>query len=173
MQYIPKAVVCAFILLAFTAIASGNPREIGCKPIPEALSKDLFDGLIGWIALNTSYDLLLAYRTPATVSFCDLDQSVVYEDSALIVEKGLLAAYDVTRRHIYLVRPWSPVSKFDQSVLLHEMIHDIQLSNRDWKCLGEPELEAYMLQDKWLVEHGIHHPFDWKMIFALSNCAPQ
>ena len=85
-------------------------------------------------------------------------------------EEGLWATFDHTNRHIYLVRPWSLFNVFDQSTLLHEMIHDIQLSNREWDCLGAPELEAYLLQDKWLQEHGIYHQFNWPAIIRMSQC---
>ncbi len=155
----------------FGAAAPGDSQENGHDTIPAQVSRQLFDELIGWIALNTSYDLLRAYRVPATMSFCEIDRVVPYQGTDLIVEKGLLAAYDVSRRHIFLVRPWSPLDRFDQSVLLHEMIHDVQLGNRDWNCVGEPELEAYLLQDRWLVERGIHHGFDWGMIHEWSDCS--
>lgn len=170
MRRVLRGIACAAALLAFPAFAEDAPLVPECQTIPEAFSTQLFDELIGWIALHTSYDLQLAYQAPATVSFCEIDESVDYEGSDLIVEHGLLAAYDLRRRHIYLVRPWSSVDLYDQSVLLHEMIHDIQWTNREWDCVGEPELEAYMLQNKWLMEHGIHHPFNWRLIFRISDC---
>lgn len=176
MRRILKGIVCAAVSLGLPALAETAPPLPApvpdCQTIPEAFSTQLFDELIGWIALHTSYDLLPAYQAPATVSFCEIHQAVEYEGADLIVEEGLLAAYDVTRRHIYLVEPWSPEDLYDRSVLLHEMVHDIQWSNREWNCAGEPELEAYMLQNKWLLEHGISHPFNWGLIFRMSECGP-
>ena len=61
-------------------------------PIPSVLSKECFDELIGWIALNTSYDVMLAYRSPATVSFCDVGQTVEYRGADLMVKAHIHAA---------------------------------------------------------------------------------
>lgn len=132
--------------------------------------KQVFDDLIGWLAMNTSYDLILTYHSPPTVSFCDVGDFVDYEGKKLLVEKELRAAFDYPNRHILLVRPWSAENYFDQSVLLHELIHDVQLSNREWECLGAPELEAYLLQHTWLREHGINYSFNWPAILSLSVC---
>jgi hypothetical protein len=181
----PRAVSAAFaaILLAGSPEVYANDADEACtdprtqeimrRPVPAVVSEVLFNELIGWIALNTSYDLRLAYRSPPTLSFCDVGDSVAYEDTELIIDRILRAAFDYPHRHIYLVQPWSPVNLYDQSVLLHELIHDIQLSNRDWDCPLAPELEAYFLQDKWLVERGIFYPFNWAAIRQLSDCGPE
>ena len=145
-------------------------RAVERLPVPSIVPEVLFNELIGWIALNSSYDLGAAYRSPPTLSFCYVGETVIYEGTELFVEIFLKAAFDLPNRHIYLVHPWSPVNLFDQSVLLHELIHDVQHHNRDWDCRGAPELEAYLLQDKWLVEHGVFYPFDWGTIRMLSDC---
>ena len=54
--------------------------------------------------------------------------------------------------------------------MLHELIHDVQLANREWPCVGAPELEAYMLQAEYLGAYGIDPGFDWRSIFLLSLC---
>ena len=140
--------------------------------VAEVISQRTFDELVGWIALNTSYDLSRTYNDPPTLSFCAIGDIVAYEEHDLLIERGLLAALDYPRRHVFLVEPWSGDSLFDLSLVLHELIHDAQLSNRTWACLREPELEAYMLQDKWLREHGIEYPFDWSAIMEMSRCRP-
>lgn len=138
--------------------------------VPSVVGEDLFDHLIAWIAINTSYDLMTAYHDPPTISFCRAGETIDYENADLLVDVSLLAAYDRQERHIFLTHPWSPLNLFDQSVLLHELIHDVQLQNRVWACPGAPEREAYLLQDKWLVEHGLQYRFDWRMISRLSRC---
>jgi hypothetical protein len=144
--------------------------EAPLPPVPSIVGDALFNELIAWIAINTSYNLASLYHDPPTISFCQVGEIIDYEHSDLLVDAALLAAFDRTERHIYLTHPWSPVNLFDQSVLLHELIHDLQLQNRDWDCPGAPEREAYLLQDKWLFEHGIMHPFDWQLISLLSRC---
>lgn len=130
----------------------------------------MFNELIAWIAMNTSYDLFVVYTDPPTISFCEVGEVIEYEHADLLVDAVLLAALDREKRHIFLTYPWSPMNYFDQSVLLHELIHDVQLQNQDWDCVGAPEWEAYQLQDKWLFEHGIIHQFNWPMIKRLSLC---
>jgi hypothetical protein len=148
-----------------------SPRTEASDPqVPSVIGKRLFNEMIAWIAMNTSYDLLATYDDPPTISFCAVGEVIEYEDADLLVDAVLLAAYDREKRHIFLTHPWSPLNYFDQSVLLHELIHDVQLQNRDWDCTGAPELEAYLLQDKWLFEHGIIHHFNWPMIRRLSLC---
>lgn len=150
-----------------------NAGSVCPEPLPVVVSRELYDELIGWIAIHTSYNLLFVYRDPVTVSFCDIGQLVEYEDRELLVEDPLRAAYDVSRRHIYIVRPWSPLNVYDRSILLHEMIHDVQLHSKEWECQRESELEAYLLQEKWLLEQGVRYDFDWEMILSLSRCEPE
>jgi hypothetical protein len=162
------ALLCA--VLAAGPVAADGTGGCPARPLPEVIGRPLFDQLTGWLALTTSYDLSTTYPAPPTVSFCQAGEVIAYEGADLLVDPALLAAYDKDRNHIYLARPWALVNLFDQSVVLHEMIHQAQFANRDWPCVGAPELEAYLLQDRWLREHGIRHPFDWAMIRALSRC---
>lgn len=149
-----------------------SPRvETPYPAVPSVIGEQLFNQMIAWIAMNTSYDLLATYNDPPTISFCKVGDVIAYEQSDLLVDAVLLAAFDREKRHIFLTYPWSPLNYFDQSVLLHELIHDVQLQNRDWECAGAPELEAYHLQDKWLYEHNIKHQFNWTMIRRLSACS--
>lgn len=175
--------VLALVVIAGTAAPASHAQTTGAPPCPEepqpvsphprvpaAVGESLFNQLIAWIALNTTYDLTPVYADPPTLSFCRVGEIIDYEHSDLLVDKALLAAFDRDRRHIFLTHPWSPLSYFDQSVLLHELIHDAQLQNREWDCAGAPEREAYLLQDKWLIARGIDHPFDWQKIARLSRC---
>lgn len=162
------------VCLAFVAVALAAPahaEEPACPdPTAVEIPRAVFDQLVGWIALRTTYDVRQLYRDPPTISFCTVGEIVAYEGSDLTVEDGLRAAYDLSRRHVYLVQPWSVDDLFDRSVLLHELIHDVQLSNREWDCIGAPEWEAYQLQDLWLTEHGISHDFNWLGIYLMSRC---
>ena len=170
-------VVCAALAYSAPAFAQAPetcrpvPRPAATDPtVPEVIGARLFDEMIAWIAMNTSYDLLQAHEDPPTLSFCRVGDMIVYEQEDVLVDPVLFAAYDRERRHIFLTEPWAMLNLFDQSVLLHELIHDVQLSNRAWPCRGAPELEAYFLQDRWLQERGIRHPFDWDVIRFLSRC---
>lgn len=169
------ATILSVAWLASSGIA--HAEDAGCivgPPPPRASAPEvpaaIVMNLVGWIALTTDYDVSLAYNDPPKVLFCDIGDEVGYEGTVLPVEKGLLAAFDLPNRTIHLVRPWSAEDLFDTSVLLHELIHDIQYANRDWDCTGAPEWEAYRLQDVWLRQHGMHYDFNWLAIYALSRC---
>ncbi|MGI1662716.1 DUF6647 family protein [Palleronia sp. KMU-117] len=164
--------------LAAAALISGAPvRALDevCAPgqgdpasphVPDTLVTEL----IGWIALHTMYDLRGLAASPPEIRFCAVGTDIEYEGQTLRVEPELRAAYDLPKRVVHLVLPWSADNPYDRSVLLHELIHDVQLSNRDWACTGEPEWEAYTLQAIYLEEYGIIAPFDWSGILRLSRC---
>ena len=154
-------VVGTSLLLAQGATAA-DPTGTDCEAPepptgPVVTSSDL-DGLIGWIALKTDYNLGSVYRDPPEIVFCKVGEIVDYEAEGLLVDEILAAAYDASRRRIYLVQPWSAEDPFDLSVLLHELVHAVQLDNREWPCPGAPEWEAYTLQSLWLRDHGITPP---------------
>lgn len=133
---------------------------------PAALTQDL----IRWIGAQTQYDITRTLAAPPDVSFCETGHDITYEGKTVIVDQGLRAAYDLSRRHIFLVQPWSASNPKDVSAYLHELIHDVQLLNRSWPCIGAPEWQAYKLQEAWLAERGIDPGFDWLQIYMHSRC---
>jgi hypothetical protein len=161
------------VLIATGAVAADLP-ELDCDAPPpptfSTVSRSDLDKLIGWIALKTDYDLSSVYHNPPEIFFCDVGDVIDYEAEGLLVDDLLAAAYDHSRSRIILVQPWTASDPYDLSVLLHEVIHAVQLDNRDWPCVGAPEWEAYSLQALWLAEHGIVPDFDWGFIFNLSLC---
>ncbi len=167
--------VCLWLCAASPALAL-EPETACPVPPPAPLSdlpvvtERLLDDLTGWIALHTGYDVSVTYRDPPLITFCDIGDTVTYEGREILVDEALRAAYDARDRHIHIVLPWTADDAFDRSVLLHELIHDVQLRNRDWECIGAPEWEAYKLQDMWLREHGVVHDFNWLVIYMLSRC---
>ncbi len=174
MQLEVAVLVVALGLLQANATAVDETFDPDCgttkSSAPPAISRSDLDRLIGWIALKTDYDLSAVYRHPPEIVFCGIGEIVDYETDVLLVDEVLAAAYDLSRRRIYLVEPWTAEEPFDLSVLLHELIHAVQLENRDWPCLGAPEWEAYALQSLWLRERGIMLSFDWSTIYKLSQC---
>jgi hypothetical protein len=162
----------SLIACALLALAQAASAEATCAPgplsprVPEAL----FNELVGWIATHTMYDVGVTWKNPPEIVFCAVGDIIAYEGHDLLVDPALRAAYDLPARRIHLVEPWSPDSLADRSILLHELIHDVQLLNRDWPCLAAPEWEAYRLQDLWLQEQSVILPFDWPAIRRLSEC---
>jgi hypothetical protein len=153
-------------LMGLANEASTCPTEDGFPQVYQALYADL----VGWIALHTVYDVARTWYEPPEIVFCAVGEVIDYEGRDLLVDPALRAAFDLPARRILIVLPWSPDGLIDRSILLHELIHDVQLHSREWDCLGAPEWEAYRLQDLWLQEHGVILPFDWPAIRRLSEC---
>lgn len=66
---------------------------------------------------------------------------------------------------------WDPESLRAQSYLVHEMVHHAQtLAGRKYPCNDAKEREAYMLQNKWLVEHGEDPIYSQEWINEMAVC---
>jgi len=133
-------------------------------------TKALITDLLNWIGGNTDYDVASSLAHPPTVSFCNTGETLVYEGDHVAVPSDLRGAYDWPATRVLLARPWAAESLRDQSVLLHELGHHVQLQNRRYSCLQEPEWQAYKLQEAWLAEQGIASGFDWLVIYMASRC---
>lgn len=159
--------------LVETDTGTGLPDRKGYNEAAEdgsSVSEDVLSVLVRWIGNRTNYDISKTLHHLPTVSFCDPKTEISYEGETIIVDPMIGAAYDMKIRHIHLVRPWRPSDIKDLSALLHELIHDVQYLNRTWACNGEPEWEAYKLQEAWLEEQGVQSDFNWTQILFLSGC---
>lgn len=143
--------------------------EVDCGPTP-IVPVSLVQELLIWVGKNSPYEVTKSREDPPTISFCKTGEIIEYEGEDILVNADLRAAYDLPRRHIFLVQPWSAEDRFDQSRLLHELIHDVQLLNRSWECVQKPEWEAYKLQEKWLLGHGVDPQFNWLLIYFMAKC---
>lgn len=66
---------------------------------------------------------------------------------------------------------WDPESLRSQSYIVHEMVHHAQLlSGKTYACHAAKEKEAYMLQNRWLVEHGEEAMVDNDWINDIASC---
>ena len=137
---------------------------------PARVPASLIAELLDWIAAATAYDVTSTRADPPQTTFCQAGDTIPYESGTTLVDDALNGAYDLANRRIILVRPWDPDDPGDRSVLLHELIHHVQLANRGFECLQQPEWEAYKLQEAYLAEHDIASEFDWLQIYFLSKC---
>ena len=140
-----------------------------CAPPPQP-SQVLVDSRLDWIEAETDYDTAATRGALPAISFCETGTVISYGGDDMLVDAGLRAAYDVSRGHVFLVLPWDADDPYDASVLLHELVHHVQLTTREWDCIGAPEWEAYKLQERYLKKHGIDPGFDWLHIYMMSRC---
>jgi hypothetical protein len=89
-----------------------------------------------------------------------------------------LAFYVHATATIYLPDTWRPGGLRDQSLLLHELVHHVQRSNKVVPpCPAALERQAYELHATWLREHGVAEPYeligtDEFTVLVLSACMP-
>ncbi|MGC9420582.1 MAG: DUF6647 family protein [Rhodovulum sp.] len=179
---VPLSAVLAVSLTLAPIPETGKAHVLGAEAPPascarpdasaatQAVPAGLVDALLVWIGAATGYDVAPSRAAPPEIAFCATGDWIDYEDSKVLVDEHLRAVYDWPGRRVLLVAPWDADDLRDRSILLHELIHQVQLANRDWPCLQAPEWEAYKLQERWLNEHGIDPEFDWLQIYFLSRC---
>lgn len=160
-------IAIAMYLLTVPPLAAQPVEDCGPPAPPPA---HLVAELTRWIGAHTDYDIAHTLHTPPAVNFCKTGEVITYEGQDLLVDPQLRAAYELSSRKIFLVLPWSADNPRHVSALLHELIHDVQMLNREWPCIGAPEWEAYKLQEKWLLARGIDPEFDWMAVYMWSRC---
>ena len=136
----------------------------------EIVDRTLVVHLLIWIQNHSTYDILSTLRDPPTVMLRRYGEVISYEGQEIVVHKTLLGAYDKQANIIILTTPWSDSNTYNISTLLHELIHFIQSNTREWDCWGKAELEAYKLQEAYLIEHNETPQFNWLKILMSSDC---
>lgn len=163
---IPQPAECSGSFIETFALPTAPDTTVALQ----RAAADLMPHFTDWIETETDYDVDIIKNSPPEVVFCDIGETIEYEDKDFEVPSDLRAAYDLPANRIFLVQPWVATNIEDQSALLHELIHAVQLSGRYWPCIQAPEWEAYRLQDLWLRQNGISDTFDWMLIYFLSRC---
>jgi hypothetical protein len=89
---------------------------------------------------------------------------------------GAVALYVRDTATVYLPSDWNRETPYERAMLLHELVHHVQESNRvSSQCNAERERQAYDLTRKWLSEQGVADPYallniDELTITILSSC---
>jgi uncharacterized protein DUF6647 len=69
------------------------------------------------------------------------------------------AFYSKGEHVIYLADSWNKDDVVDQSVLVHELVHHLQIEDQiQFACWGRYEAQAYELQIQWLRTQGVKDP---------------
>ncbi|MBW7850133.1 MAG: hypothetical protein H3C38_06540 [Rhodospirillales bacterium] len=121
---------------------------------------ELIAALLSWIALHTGF-AVGAHPEVRLVSLSELTER--YHQGGHPHRSGMrvVALYNPATATVYLSKNWKPDSVVDQSKLLHELVHHLQLTNRVPRlCTGELERQAYELQAAWLAEQGVVTPYN-------------
>jgi hypothetical protein len=147
------------LLLAISSIFFQAARaERAATSIPARISADVIRGYVKWIVDQTGWPT--ADVPPIkTIPLGDLATMLLGPLSDL---EGIrpAALYSKNEHMIYLANTWKNDDVLDQSILVHELVHHLQMENHiQLECWGRYEVQAYELQIRWLRARGIEDPY--------------
>lgn len=157
-------------VLAFSSAGTG-PVSAEIQDRETQAIQELLDEFTQWIEKNT--DLRIKPLAAEKVKFVEPGDLVIADGKEHWIRQRNRGLYDIDKQIVYLTRPWDYRDTYDQSVLLHELIHHGQVEARHWYCPRAMEWDAYELQEIWLAEQKIDPGFNWTAILLESSCAPR
>jgi len=133
---------------------------------------DTIAALLIWIGSQTGYDIRLQQPNIVMTEHFNMCQlyGIKHKKSCEILKLKGFYNKDLT---IYLHPNFTINNKIDKARLVHELVHYVQWYNAKNKttCLGELEVEAYRLQDKWLESVGLAPRADeFKLVMLAASC---
>lgn len=138
--------------------------------------ESLIPGMLLWICLQLGCEV----PPPPAVDLVSRERlsEMVYGDLQNI-QMNICGLYDAESRTILLPEDYCPQSLLDQSTLVHELVHHVQVATEmEYPCPAAREPLAYKLQAQWLREMGVEDPYALMevnefTIFIRSLCGPE
>ena len=136
----------------------------------------LIPSMLMWICLQVGCEVPPAPEVE-TVSRAELSRKVYGELAD--VDSTICGVYDSDIQTIFLPDGHCPGDLLDQSILLHELVHHVQVvTGMEYPCPPARERLAYELQARWLQEMGVEDPYTFMQvneftIFIRSLCGPE
>lgn len=134
----------------------GHPeQQVGSSA---KISSDTVRGYISWIVQQTGW-------TAADIPPIKITSLAHMRDMLLGPSSGMpwirpAALYSKSEHLINLSESWKKDDLLDQSILVHELVHHLQVQNRiQLECWGRYEAQAYDLQINWLSAQGVRDPY--------------
>jgi hypothetical protein len=134
--------------------------------------RDLMVALLTWIGGNTGYNVDLDLPNIVFTARHNMCAQYGINRVSTCDASGLKAFYD-KRETIYFGLKFDATDRDDMGRLLHELVHYVQWANGRPQdtCLGELELEAYDLQDRWRTQRGLQASTgEFKRIMLAASC---
>jgi hypothetical protein len=137
-------------------------------PTQPRVSPALLDMIAAWLGANLDLPVLsemprIEFAPAARIAAMRSGQLLALQPSGAPrtdrsttdTSRGVVAMYNDRTQTIYLPDGWTSASPTDQSILVHEMVHHLQLrAQLKYGCAEEREKLAYEAQDKWLALFG-------------------
>ena len=145
------ATVAALALAAARGAAVAEPNAADLRQDLAAAELHWIAGKTGWKSVSVPRIEVRSSRDLATLFFGNPEG---YEGVRP------LALYARDQHILFLADELALDNLLDQSILLHELVHHMQVSNDiDFDCREVTERQAYRLQADWLREHGVVQPY--------------
>jgi hypothetical protein len=134
--------------------------------------QEVLAGLLAWIGSQTGYNVDLSLPNVSLTEPYNVCMNYGIKHKGQCDAAHLKGFYN---KHytIYLQNNFNLNNKHDRSALMHELVHYVQWSNQQQKstCLGQLEVEAYDLQDKWREHYHLGAVLDpFKRIMLQASC---
>jgi hypothetical protein len=138
---------------------SDTPENGRAEPEVDAsvkISSETVRSYINWIIRQTGWPA--AGIPPIKItSFAHLRELSGLSSDADWIRPA--AFYSKSGHSIYLADGWNKDDLVDQSILVHELVHHLQIEdNIQFPCWGRYEAQAYELQVQWLRTQGVKDP---------------
>jgi len=153
------SVIVALVMAAMVAVVARG--QVAAGPAPETAldaRQAMADADVHWIAGKTGWTTI---SVPRIETRSTRDLALMFFGSAEGYE-GVrpLALYARDQHILFLADELSLENLLDQSILLHELVHHMQVGNNaEFDCREETERQAYRLQVEWLREHMVAQPY--------------
>ena len=158
--------------LAVLVIVSAAAMAVDAQPLPPdieapehvdrsgalATARRMAEGDVAWIAAKTGWRIV---SVPEIKTRTDRELSVMFFG----VAEGFdgvtpLALYGREVHVLYVSDRLTFDNLIDQSILMHELVHHMQVVNAvQAGCREAEEAQAYRLQVLWLTDHGVKSPY--------------
>lgn len=151
-------VIAAMLMISVSAQAD---RSTTAPVLPQSTSdarQALAEADVRWIAGKTGWK---AASVPRIEVRTTRDLAIMFFGNAEGYE-GVrpLALYARDQHILFLADELALDNLLDRSILLHELVHHMQVANNvEFDCREETERQAYRLQAEWLREHGVTQPY--------------
>ena len=161
-----RMAVVLLLIGALTAGASGEEREekpsgadlpdivsSDFDPVPSDQFLDYVHSVAAWIILNSDYDAEVPLPAFVKLPRATLNYIFYSQFAGGYQEQDCIEALYVP--HIMLLSE-DFETELCTATVLHELVHHFQyITDKEFRCTAEAELEAYELQAKWVEETGV------------------
>ena len=176
-RIVVAGLIALAVLILIPAPAQSTPATSQAahpEPAHARLASEMIPRMIAWIAASTGWKGQPAppvhFATPAQLA------RMLYGENAGADRICPTALYSIERHEVYLSTAWKADDLRDRSMLLHELVHHLQVLDKvKVDCQALYDRQAYHWQTTWLREQGIAEPYKFLRlneftVYTMTSC---